>query len=419
MQKKWLAALLSVVLVCSSFVGCKGPAVGATGGNTKDYPVTVANVVFKEPPKGVAVLSENLADVILAIGYEAQLKAKSADCVQSDLSVLPNVSLDDVEAIKNSGADTVFVDTAPTQQQVQALTNAELKVVAIAPATGRKDFTRLYTQVASAMKGAKTGYERGEQISASIFSTIDDVARQIPKTDTPVTVSYLFDTNGGAATGDTMQGELIEDAGLVNAVSDGAGNKADIGTLLMVQPQYIFCPVGLKDTLASTERYKDLTAVQEGKVFEMDEKWMKLQGRNMVKAVAFMAGTVFPELAEGSTTLSSAPAQEASSQVPSTGSAAASSKAPVSSSPSSAAASSAPATGGALKNGSQGDEVMKLQKRLMELGYLFVKPSGLYAEGTEQSVKDFQYLNGLEATGVADAKTLTLLYSDSAKKRTN
>lgn len=52
-----------------------------------------------------------------------------------------------------------------------------------------------------------------------------------------------------------------------------------------------------------------------------------------------------------------------------------------------------------------------MQNRLKELGYMFVTPTGEFAEGTEQSVKDFQLLNGLVVTGVADPEMLKLLYS--------
>ena len=41
-----------------------------------------------------------------------------------------------------------------------------------------------------------------------------------------------------------------------------------------------------------------------------------------------------------------------------------------------------------------------LQLRLAELGYLFVQPTGLYGEGTQQSIMDFQYVNNLRITGV-------------------
>ena len=90
----------------------------------------------------------------------------------------------------------------------------------------------------------------------------------------------------------------------------------EVDTLLMVQPQYIFCPTGLKETLAQTDKYKNLTAVQEGRVYEMDPALMQWQGNGVISAVSFMAGTVYPSLAEGTTSL--AP-EDGQSQAPTGG----------------------------------------------------------------------------------------------------
>lgn len=404
--KRPLAALLSVLLILGAFAGCGPQGDITSGAAAQDYPVTINEVTIKDEPEGVAVLSPNLAEVILAVGYEMQLRAKSAECTQTDLSVLPDFTLNDAQALRDAGADLVLTETEPTEEQKKALNDAGVDVLAIAPATGREDFTRLYTQVGAAIKGGSKGYERGERIAEGIFSMMDDINRQIPQTDTPVSVCYLLDAEGGVVTGDTLAGKLIEYAGLVNAASDGVGNQMSVDTLLMVQPQYVFCPTGLKDTLAQTEKYKALTAVQEGRVYEMDPSLMRWQGNGVVTAVSFMAGTVYPALAQGTTSLE--PGDGTSSAPmggdPNMGVGDVSSTPPQSST-------------GTLNPGDESDEVKKMQNRLAELGYLFVQPTGLYGEGTQQSVMDFQYVNGLKATGIATQETLDLLYSDSAKRR--
>ena len=311
--------------------------------------------------------------------------------------------MDDVQKIKDLGAKLVFTDTKPADDKVSALNKEGIAVLTLAKATGREDLDRLYSQVGAAMKGAKTGYEKGKKTSQSIFLTIDDISRIIPSSNTPTSVAYLYDAEGAVVTGDTLEGKLIESAGLVNAASGGTENKLSAGDLLLANPKYIFCPTGLKAKLAQSEEYKKLDAVKQGKVYEMNPNLMLLQGRGMVEAVSFMAGTVYPQLLEG-TAASGTPS--GSSQGTGTGSSAASS----------AAAGNTSAT---LKKGDKGDEVLKMQNRLKELGYMFVKPSGEFAEGTEQSVKDFQLLNGLTVTGVADPSTLQLLYSANPVKRTN
>ena len=66
------------LMVGTLFAGC-GPSNDVTSGvGTTDFPVTVNEVTISQKPEGVAVLSANLADVILALNYEAVLKVRTA-----------------------------------------------------------------------------------------------------------------------------------------------------------------------------------------------------------------------------------------------------------------------------------------------------------------------------------------------------
>lgn len=406
MLKRSFAALLGVLLMIGACLGCGPQGDISSGVAERDFPVTVNEVTIQDEPKGVVVLSPNLAEVILALGYEMQLCGKGAACTQEDLSVLPDMTMDDPQSILGVGADLVLTEQSPTEEQKKGLNDAGVDVVTIAPAASREDFTRLYREVGASIMGGVKGYERGEKIAEGIFSTIDDISRQIPQTDTPVSVCYLYDVEGGVVTGDTLEGKLIECAGLINAASDGVDNHIEVDTLLMVQPQYIFCPTGLKETLAQTDKYKNLTAVQEGRVYEMDPALMQWQGNGVISAVSFMAGTVYPSLAEGTTSL--AP-EDGQSQAP-TGGTPDMNVGDVSSAP-------AQPEGDSLKLGDEGDAVKNLQLRLAELGYLFVQPTGLYGEGTQQSIMDFQYVNQLKITGVADEETVNRLFAADAQPR--
>ena len=64
--------------------------------------------------------------------------------------------------------------------------------------------------------------------------------------------------------------------------------------------------------------------------------------------------------------------------------------------------------------GDAGETVTKIQSRLMELGYLDQDPTGIFDEETEKALTRFQNWNGLLATGMADARTLEVLFSESA-----
>lgn len=72
----------------------------------------------------------------------------------------------------------------------------------------------------------------------------------------------------------------------------------------------------------------------------------------------------------------------------------------------------------ALKKGSSGDAVTKLQKRLIELGYMKVEATGYYGEKTAEAVKAFQRRASLEADGIAGEATQKRLYASDAPRAT-
>ena len=67
-----------------------------------------------------------------------------------------------------------------------------------------------------------------------------------------------------------------------------------------------------------------------------------------------------------------------------------------------------------LQYGSTGEDVKRLQTRLMELGYYKGKISGNFLEGTQSAISSFQEKNGEDPTGVADVDTQAILFQSSS-----
>ena len=66
--------------------------------------------------------------------------------------------------------------------------------------------------------------------------------------------------------------------------------------------------------------------------------------------------------------------------------------------------------------GTQHAYVAEIQQRLMDLNYMEAdEPTTLFGPMTSQAIQYFQRKNGLPMTGVANAQTLSLLFSDEAK----
>lgn len=62
-----------------------------------------------------------------------------------------------------------------------------------------------------------------------------------------------------------------------------------------------------------------------------------------------------------------------------------------------------------LKMNLMGPDIVKLQLRLRNLGYLEERADGFFTKETEIAVKRFQHDHGLKTTGIVDRKTLDLL----------
>ncbi len=69
-----------------------------------------------------------------------------------------------------------------------------------------------------------------------------------------------------------------------------------------------------------------------------------------------------------------------------------------------------------LKIGYSGDDVAELQNKLALLKYYDGKCSGVFTSELAEAVKKFQKENGLEQTGIADAKTLAMIKIASNRK---
>ena len=68
-----------------------------------------------------------------------------------------------------------------------------------------------------------------------------------------------------------------------------------------------------------------------------------------------------------------------------------------------------------LSYGMTGEDVLKMQTALKELGYLGATPDGIFGGQSLMAVKRFQLFNALPVTGEANSETLTLLFQGNAE----
>lgn len=407
MIKKSTALIMSVIMLLLLAVGCNN---NSENGNGNEYPVTVGSVTFKNSPNGVVVLCDSTADIILASSLESKLVARSDECTQEELSVLPSVgskSSPDVDKIVSTGAELVFADKSISKEIVQQLENKGVTVLTMEPAATTDELEKLYVTICSVLAGETTGGQRGKNAVNNIISTFDDLLSTLQSdSETKFTVCYIIDEDFNAITADSFGNQLIKYTDSRNVAE--STETSFIENIKLANPQYIFCANGLKDKIVADKRFASTSAVKDGKVYEMDYTYMTRQGSTMIDAVLYMAKIMYPHLATNDNTSSNTSSTSSDSSSSSSSSGVSSAVSPI-------------PTDVTLKYDDENDYVTALQKRLDELGYMYYEPTGYYGASTQQAVSDFQLYNYDNltdgVTGIADPETIALLFSSKALKR--
>jgi iron complex transport system substrate-binding protein len=257
---------------------------GACGDDTTDVatdPQAPAPAVGEEEvPQRIVSLSATATEVLFAIGAGEQVVAVDEqsnfppEAPTTDLSgFTPNleaittyqpdlVVLSDDRAELVTGLDTLGIDTIVNDAAV-TLDDA-------------------YDQIAQL--GITTGHvDEAAALVADMRSEIDALAAQVPERAEPLTYYHELDDTLYSVTSDTFIGEIYTLAGL-ESVADAADPTGEFGgypqlspeLLVDADPDFIFladtkCCGQTAETVAQRPGFVALTAVEEGRVVELDD----------------------------------------------------------------------------------------------------------------------------------------------------
>lgn len=362
-----------------------------------DYPVTVGNAVFTESPKKVAVLSDNLADIILACGYEGKLVARSDSCTQESLSVLPTVGTPDepsMSKLTELGVDLVLGDESLDDELNQEVESMGARVLIIKPAANDDELKKLYNNLASILGGNYTGKMKAMSTLDSIQSSLDSIKNSIVDTNVLSTVCYIYDVDGDqceVSYGDDYTAELFDYAQVTNVAAEDDDGYIGIDTLLRSNPENIFCDVGVYEKLTGNKDLKSLTAVVNAKVYTLPQEYLTLQGKTRITTVDYIAAKTHDLYKSVVTWPEEFETVQPEYVAPFT-----------------------PEEGIFYTIGETYAPIKFVEERLIGLGYMEGEADETFTEDTAYAVSYFQSLNGLDVTGIADYNTMTVLMSDKA-----
>ncbi|MET8869843.1 ABC transporter substrate-binding protein [Nonomuraea sp. NPDC004580] len=245
------------------------------------FPVTVeaanGKVTIPKRPERIVSLSATHTETLYAIGAGSQVVAVDdrsnhpPEAPKTDLSGFkPNV-----EAIVAQEPDLVILSD-DLDDVVSELGKVNVPVLHQPAATGLDE---AYEEISEL--GAATGHQdEADKVVTGMKTAIDDLAAKAPK-DTKLTYYHELDQTPYAVTSKTFIGQIYGLFGLTNIADkapDAAGGYPKLSAEFVAQadPDLIFladvkCCRQNKDALAARPGWKNLSAIKNDRVTELDD----------------------------------------------------------------------------------------------------------------------------------------------------
>ena len=258
---KLLSVMVSVLLLISAFSGCKGE---------NGYPVMVGDTEITNPPKTVAVLSEQAASAICALGYKSYLVGAPAEFLTTEIKGITNIGETiaiDFEAVYKLLPDVLITPAELTNSVKENLKIRNIKTVLLKTPTKYDEVAPYYKALSKLFLGEEKYIEaydpyigENERIIKDTKASLNGVTKRVA----------LFVEEDFVATGDTIAGQAMEKAGINNIATGHTDYMMSFADIKAADPEVIFCPEGLSETIMQFEAYKDITAIKNGAVYEVD-----------------------------------------------------------------------------------------------------------------------------------------------------
>lgn len=310
-MKHWLLASIMIMTI-ALLAGCQSakpeaasPDQATTTEVATAYPLTLTDAsgkefTFEKQPEVVISLSPAATEIIYAVGKGDLLKGRTDYCKYPaealQVPSMGSIMEPNVEAIVALKPDVVFVSKMFSDDVKAKMDSLGIKVFDLA---SHDTFDGVYTSITNAGQILGASAE-AETVVADMKKTIADVTEKVKGAE-PKTAYYVvgFGEYGDYTAGKgTFIDQMITMAGGTNAANDVEGWKYSLEKLIEKNPEFLICKNadGDKAGIEAANGYKDLTAVKEGKLIEIDNTLLDIQGPRVAEGVLTLAKILHPEL---------------------------------------------------------------------------------------------------------------------------
>lgn len=307
---KQMRGILVVVMMLVAFVGCTSPelkqneVVDQQDSQTKQglYPVTITDsygkeVTLEKASERVVSMAPNITEMICALGAEAQLVGRTDFCDYptsvSEVESVGMITPPNIEKIISLEPDLVITSTHFDSEGVERLEQLGIKVIGLYE---EFDVEGVYSMLET-LGIVLDKQEEAKELVQNMKETIEDVQIKVAHLEKP-TVYYVVgygEYGDFSAPKNSFVGGLIKLAGGENIVPESDSWSYTLEALLEADPEMIIVRNGDKEGFMTAPGYNELTAVKEGKVYEIDGNLLDRQSNRNAEGVLALAKIMHPE----------------------------------------------------------------------------------------------------------------------------
>lgn len=310
-NKLWALALLFTLVF--TLTGCSpapatAPQADATTtektATATTYPLTLNDggdvaLTFEKAPVSVVSLSPSATEIIFAIGKGDLLKGRTDYCnFPAEAAAVPSVGSitePNLELLAAAKPDVVFISDMFSSEVKAKIEALGIKVFDL---SSHDSFEGVYTALENAGV-ILDAQEAATTLTADMKSKVADVqnkVKDLPKVDTYYVVGFGEYGDFTAGKG-TFIDQMIGMAGGNNVAQDAEGWKYSLEKLIEKDPELMICSkfFDTKAGILAANGYKDLTAVKNGKLMEIDNDQLDRQGPRSADGLLELAKIIHPE----------------------------------------------------------------------------------------------------------------------------
>lgn len=250
----------------------------------------------------VVSVGPNITEIVFALGKGDLLVGRTDYCdypeAALEVDTIGSLMEPSIEKIIDLNPDLVLVSVHFPKDAVAKLESLGIAVVGLYT---DESFDGVYSNIEN------TGYllsaeEQAEQLVRQMKQTVSRVEEKVKDLEKP-SVYYVVDFGeygDFTAGGNTFINQLITMAGGINIAADVEGWSYSLEKIIEKDPDLLVCSAywGTKERLEKAVGYKDLTSVQEGRLYEVDNNMIDRQGPRLARGLESLARIFHPEAFE-------------------------------------------------------------------------------------------------------------------------